>query len=145
MKINIELLKKKDAKSFYRTFSKIKTFKVNNQINFYEEKEIIEWSADTKYNLLCVVKENNKFIGFCFCKIFSYHWAFVDSFYIDPAYRRKRIGTQLQEFLINRLKERSIKYISRIIKVTNKSSQGFLKDKNYKISGQYIWYDKFID
>jgi len=145
MKIKAELLKIKDVKAFYEAFSKIKNFKVNHRINFYEQKEISEWTKDRRNNLLCVIKNNNKIIGFCFCKIFSYHWAFVDNFYILPEHRRKKMGTILQEFLMNKLKEKSITYVSRIVNVKNLSSQKFLKNKNYKSSGKFIWYDKFIN
>lgn len=142
--MKIKRINKKNYVNFYNQFSKIKDFKVSKKILFYEINEIKYWIENPKLNLFYGVFEKNKCLGFCFCKIMSNHWALIDNFYISPEYRGNKLGVKLQKFIEIKLKNKNIKYISRVTRNNNRSMKKFLTKNNYKKTGQYTWFEKFL-
>lgn len=144
MKIRITKLNKDLVDIFYKTFSIEDDFKVNDKISFYEKKEIFEWIGNTKDNLFFIVTVDNRFAGFCFAKVISFHWAIIDAFYIKPEYRRLGLATKLQRFLEKKLREKKIKYASRTPRSNNTKLHNFLEKTGYIKRQNYTWFDKFL-
>lgn len=142
--MKIKRINKNNYLAFYKKFSKIKDFSVSNKILFYELEEIKYWINHPKENLLYGIFEKNICIGFCFCKIISSHWALIDNFYIFPLYRKNKLGHKLQIFIENKLRDKKIKYLSRVTKVDNLGMHKFLLKTGHKLQGKYIWFDKFL-
>ena len=140
----IKRINKNNYINFYKSFCKIKNFKISNEILFYELKEIKHWVNTPKNNLLYGIFDQNKCYGFCFCKIMSNHWAIIDNFYIDPKYRKNNLGSNLQAYIEKKLKQKNIKYISRIVEEKTISTRIFLKKTGYTKRKKYIWFDKFL-
>lgn len=142
--MTIKRINKKNYKTFYNKFCKIKDFKISEKILFYEISEVEYWIKSPKSNLLYGIFDKDKCLGFCFCKIISNHWALIDNFYISPEYRKNKLGDKLQKFIEKQLKDRNIKYVSRVTKSNNIGMHKFLSKTGYVKSGEYFWFEKFL-
>jgi len=140
----IKRVDKDNYLSLYKEFSKIKDFRVNSKVTFYELEEIEEWIKNPKENIFYAAFQNEKLVGFCFCKIMSNHWALIDNFYVKPEFRNKNIGKKIQLFIENKLKKANIKYISRVTRSNNIKMHRFLSRTGYSKRDSYVWYDKFL-
>jgi hypothetical protein len=78
-----------DVSEIYALGRSDAAFRVSEAIHFYEERELSEWIARPEENILCVALSGSEIIGFCFCKVMSYHWAMLDNFYVKPGSRGK--------------------------------------------------------
>lgn len=129
---------------FYNQFSKVTDFKVSENILFYEISELKHWINNPKSNLLYGIFDKDKCLGFCFCKIMSNHWALIDNFYICPESRKNKLGYKLQKFIEKKLKNKNIKYVSRVTRNNNIGMHKFLSKTGYIKSGEYFWFEKFL-
>lgn len=142
--MKIKRIDKQNYKNVYNKFSKIKAFKVQEKILFYELKEFKYWINNPKENLLYGVFDGEECVAFCFCKIISNHWALIDNFYVCEEYRFKNLGSLLQVYIEKKLKSKNISYVSRVTREDNFGIHKFLLKHNYKMHKKYIWFDKFI-
>ena len=113
-------------------------FNVSNSIPFYEKKELTEWCVKNFDNILCVAEENSKIVGFYYCKVYSYHWATLDNFYVLPEYRGRQISEMMLTTLKNLLRSKQIKYLSILVDtediklIEQMTRRGFSAAKSYK-------------
>ena len=143
-KIKIRFANKKDVYPIYRIGTSTQEFAVSKGIRFYEKDEIGQWIKDRENNMIVVATTNSKIVGFACCKIMTQYWAMVDNFYVSSIFRKKGIGTRIENFLEKELKKRRIDYITRLVKPKNKASRKFLKERGFKEHNRYIWIDKTL-
>jgi GNAT superfamily N-acetyltransferase len=129
---------------FTRAFSGVRELAVNSKIGFYGPEELKAWTKKPKDNLLYVCVYGGKYVGFCFAKIMSPHWALIDTFYVKPDMRRFGIGIFMQRFIDAEIKKLGLHYISRVTRLDNDVMHKFLEKAGYSKRDKYTWFDRFI-
>ena len=94
------------------------------------------------------VNEKEDFIGFAFANICSgletgadYLW--INELYVEPAYRRSGIATEIFEFMEKWANNNNIKYIAAMTDTNNKDAIAFYKSKEYTLD-KVMWVDKLL-
>ena len=94
------------------------------------------------------VNEKEDFIGFAFANICSgletgadYLW--INELYVEPAYRRSRVATEIFEFVEKWANDNNIKYIAAMTDTNNKGAIAFYKSKKYTLD-KVMWVDKLL-
>ena len=118
-------------------------FSVSEKIRFYERKELEEWIADPEGNLLLVLDDEDVITGFLFCKIMSYHWAYLDNFYVRPGYRRHGQGMSLMQALLDLLREKKIVYLSTLVEEKDTFLAQYLGMSGFVSEKTYVWLERF--
>lgn len=120
-------------------------FSVSDEIHFYERKELLEWCVKTFDNILCVAEVDKKIIGFYYCKIFSYHWAMLDNFYVLPEYRGQQVSEMMLTTLKNLLKSKQIQYLSILVDSADLKLLNQMKHRGFTLANkEYQWLYKEI-
>ena len=93
--------------------------------------------------------ERDEYLGFAFCNICSgletgadYLW--LNEIFVEPEHRRKRIASEIIEFIEKWAKEGQIKYIATMTSKNNGKSQGLFNKMKYELE-DITWIDKHIE
>jgi len=119
-------------------------FTVSDRIHFYEEGELREWISQPHENILLVVENSTVLAGFLFCKVMSYHWAFLDNFYILPQYRNQHYSQILFKELQNELKKKRLIYLSTLVRQNDKVLSRYIRMNGFHEANAYQWYELFL-
>lgn len=133
-----------DVSEIYALGRSDAAFRVSEAIHFYEERELSEWIARPEENILCVVLSGSEIIGFCFCKIMSYHWAMLDNFYVKPGSRGGKAGPVLFSGLVRKLQAKGISYVSTLVGRNRVALRRLMCRYGFKHANSYEWYELFL-
>jgi len=120
-------------------------FGVSPRIRFYERGELTEWIAAPDTNLLLVLDDGGEIAGFCFCKIMSSHWAYLDNFYVSPVSRGSGYGRLLMQGLLELLREKRIAYLSTLVAGSDGYLSGYFRQCGLVGDKPYIWLERFVE
>lgn len=141
--INIDFVKKIDeAKKCDELLTKLiqseKRFNDNINKN-YIVNNWFEKVYNEKNNIIFIAKDNNKIVGYIYCKIDSIEdgptsnlEALIDGLYVEKEYRNQGIATKLINFAINWAKEKNVKNIYLNVLEKNKDAINLYYKKGFK-------------
>ncbi len=134
-----------DIDAIFSLGTKEPAFGVNERIRFYEREELVEWFASPDENLLLVIENNGDLAGFCFCKIMSFHWAYLDNFYVSPTSRGQGYGHLLMQALLDLIRERKIAYLTTLVAESDTFLTAFFGKCGLVTEKTYVWQDRFVE
>jgi len=120
-------------------------FGVSTRIRFYEKEELEEWIADPHSGFLLVLEDAGEVCGFCFAKRMSFHWAYLDNFYVRPGVRGHGHGKILMQALLDRLREEKIAYLSTLVEESDTFLAGYFRAGGMTAEKKYVWLERFVD
>ncbi|HVP96375.1 GNAT family N-acetyltransferase [Methanoregula sp.] len=120
-------------------------FGVSPRIRFYEREELAEWIAAPGANILLVLDDGGEIAGFCFSKIMSSHWAYLDNFYVNPVSRGSGYGRLLMQALLDLLREKKIAYLSTLVAGSDGYLSGYFRQCGLAGEKPYIWLERFVE
>lgn len=115
------------------------SFVVSERIRFYEKEELLEWVSLPDPNILLVAEDKREICGFLFCKKMSCHWAMLDNFYVEPAFRKSIATSLLLQRLTEELKCRRVSYLSILVDSQRRSLVRLARLHGFQESKQYVW------
>ena len=132
-----------DSENIYKFGEVEKSFRVSEEIKFYEKEELEEWIRKKK-DILLIAMEKEEIVGFACCKVMSSHWGVVDNLYVKEEWRKKGVGSLIFNKIIFLLKKKKIKYVNVLVDVMDSKTRGYLEKRGFKSQKEYVWMDKFI-
>jgi L-amino acid N-acyltransferase YncA len=114
-------------------------FKVSDALPFYTERELTEWCEDRSDNLLMVAECDGRIVAFSYCKQFSYRWAFLETGYVDPAFRTLPAGNLLRDHMIEVLRIRGVSMMTMLVREDHKPLVRLAERFGWQNCGPYIW------
>ena len=120
-------------------------FGVSPRIRFYEREELAEWIAAPEGNVLLVVDDGGEIGGFCFCKLMSSHWAYLDNFYICPRSRGHGHGRFLIQALLDLLQKKKIAYLSTLTVTSDTFLAGYFRAHGLTPGKTYLWLERSVE
>jgi L-amino acid N-acyltransferase YncA len=128
-----------DVSAIYALGMSTDTFRVSDALPFYTERELVEWCADRRDNVLMLAETEGAVIGFAFCKLMSYRWALLETVYIAPDYRATRIGERLRFHMVDVVRERGIMLVSAMIRADHPGLVRLSERIGWDNCGEYTW------
>ena len=141
-KIKIRRAKEKEAVKICALGRKTKDLAASEKAKFHRKKDIEEWIKKPKDNIVLVVFDGRKFIGFLLAKIMSSQWSVIDSVVLDQSYRGQGIGTLILDKLFNILEKKRIYYAQAFVGTENIKGRKFWQEQRFKQGKKFIWVEK---
>lgn len=108
--------------------------------DWYTKEDLISWIKNGAHGML-VARAGNQLVGMCLS--YALHgWAYCDTLFIDPNYRRHGVATKLLESTANWLKTKQIKTLSLQPNIQNKIAIAFYKSAGFIPGFTFLWMDK---
>jgi GNAT superfamily N-acetyltransferase len=120
-------------------------FGVSPRIRFYERRELAEWIAAPEDNLLFVIDDRGEIAGFCFAKLMSSHWVYLDNFYVGPSFRGRGYGRLLMQALLDLLRDKKIAYLSTLVAESDEFLSGYFRTCGLVTEKTYVWQERFVE
>lgn len=111
----------------------------------YNKDYVLDYLTDKKMNLVLVVEENNKIIGFILAEMwYKKRFSFIADIVVKENYRKKNIGSALFDSFESYCKHKKIDSIICLVQTKNKDMQKFCNKKNLKKGHSLYYYQKDI-
>ena len=120
-------------------------FGVSLRIRFYEREELAGWITAPEDNILLVLDDGGEVVGFCFCKVMSSHWVYLDNFYVSPSSRGHGHGHLLMQALLDLLRVKKIAYLSTLVAESDPFLAGYFGTCGLVTRMTYVWQERFVE
>ena len=131
---------KSDVLAMMASFNKIDGYNFDTKIG---AKNLEEFSSNVSLGRLYLIKFQGTNIGYIVLSFgFSFEYkgrdAFIDEFFIKPAYRNKGVGSATMDFIESEAKQLNVNAIHLEVEPHNLNAQGLYLNKGYKSNNRIL-------
>lgn len=138
--------KKKDINGIHSLGKDVEEFSTTDEVVTFWPKYILENCIKSRTDFFLIAEENDGIAGFIIVNYNStFKKAVIENLYVHPDFRGRKIGRELLESVIEKLKKINCEYICALTETTNERVIKLHLDLDFNKGKEYVWLDKILD